>query len=79
MPTSKEDLLRMAVPPLISVVLVLAFFAIFDRWTKYHDPINSIVTIVLALAGFGIGAGLDQLRVNRARRAAAGSSTASTS
>ena len=63
----------MAVPPLISIVLVLAFFAIFDRWTKYNDPINSIVTIVLALAGFGIGAGIDQLQVSRARRAAGGS------
>ena len=27
-----------------AVVLTVIFFAIFDRWTSIHDPINSIVS-----------------------------------
>jgi hypothetical protein len=67
MPTGRDELLRVLIPPLATVVLVLAFFAIFDRWHKLDDPINSLVTIILAFVGFGIGVGVDRLRANRAR------------
>lgn len=67
MPASRDDLLRMAIPAASAVVLTVIYFAIFDRWTRIHDPINSIVTMVLGFAGFAIGVGLDTMRRNRGK------------
>jgi hypothetical protein len=68
---SREDLLHAAIAPLAAVILTLIFFAVFDRWHKLADPINSIVTTVLAVAGFGIAVGIDRWQVSR-RRASSG-------
>lgn len=69
MPRSREDLLQTLLPPAVAVILTLAYFAIFDRWDQFHDPINSIVTMILGTLGFAAGVGLDLLR--RRRRTAA--------
>lgn len=68
---SREDLLRTAIAPAAAVILTLIFFAVFDRWHKLGDPINSAVTIVLAVAGFAIAAGIDRWQVSRRRGGAA--------
>jgi hypothetical protein len=69
---SREELIRVLIPPVATVILVLAFFTIFDRWHKLQDPINSAATIVLAGVGFAIGVGLDRMRLQRARRSVTG-------
>lgn len=67
---SREDLLRTAIAPLAAVALTLIYFALFDRWQKLDDPINSVVTMVLAVVGAAIAAGIDRWQVSRRRGAA---------
>ena len=69
MPRGREELLRTLVAPVSAAILVLAFFAIFDRWQQLGDPINSIVTVALGLVGFVVGATLDRLRARRGQMA----------
>lgn len=67
MPSNRQDLLRSLIPAVVAVVLTLIYFAVFNRWDKLADPINSIVTIVLGFVGFGVGAVLDIQRARRGR------------
>ncbi|MHB8578192.1 MAG: hypothetical protein ACYDCQ_23010 [Dehalococcoidia bacterium] len=71
MPSSRDDLLRTLIPPATAVILTLIYFAIFNRWDQYHDPINSVVVMILGTLGFAAGVGLDLLRRNRRRTPAA--------
>jgi hypothetical protein len=66
----KSDLPRLIVPPAAAVLLTLLYFAIFDRWEKTGDPLNSIVTTILGVVGFLIGVGLDRWRLQRDRATA---------
>ncbi len=66
----KRDLPRLIIPPAAAVILTLAYFAIFDRWEKTGDPINSIVSPILGAVGFAIGVGLDRWRLRRTRATA---------
>ena len=68
MQVDKEDLLRVLIPPLAAVALTLLFFAVFNRWDKLDNPINSIVTPGLAAVGFAFGVFLDRLGIARARK-----------
>ena len=54
-----------------AAVLVVAYFAIFNRWTSFDNPINSIVCTALGVAGFVVGAAVDFARMARAKRGAA--------
>jgi len=54
-------------------VLVVVYFAIFDRWTAFHDPINSIVAPILGVVGFVVGAAFDYAQAARARKRAGSS------
>ena len=56
----------------MTVVLVLAYFAIFDRWNKLGDPINSIAVLVIAIAVCAIVAAIDIDRMRPARKPADG-------
>ncbi len=69
MPGNRDDLLRMLIPPVVAVALVLLFFAIFDRWTKINDPINSVAALLLGMLGFAAGAALDWRRAGGRRPA----------
>lgn len=66
----KNDLPRLIVPIAAAVILTLAYFAIFNRWEKTGDPLNSIVAPILGAVGFAIGVGLDRWRLRRVRTAA---------
>ena len=59
MPTSRDDLLRILIAPAVAVVLSLTFFAVFNRWEKLADPINSIVIMILGVVGFATAALID--------------------
>ncbi len=65
----KHDLPRLIVPPAAAVVLTLLYFAIFNRWEKTGDPLNSVVAPILGLVGFLIGVGLDRWQLRRSRAA----------
>ena len=66
---SKEDLPRILIPPVVAVALTLLFFAVFDRWDKLDNPINSLVVPVLGVVGFLVGALLDRRGVVRTKPA----------
>ncbi|HEY8837938.1 MAG TPA: hypothetical protein VIO16_09730 [Dehalococcoidia bacterium] len=68
MPTNREDLLRILIAPAVAVVLSLIYFAVFNRWEKLADPINSIVIIILGVVGFAAAALIDVQRAKRGRR-----------
>ncbi len=76
MPTNRDDLLRMLIPPATAVLLTLLYFAIFNRWTAIGDPINSLVTMIMGTLGFGFGVFLDVLRVRRSRHPVAAETSA---
>ncbi len=54
-----------------AAVLVIAYFAIFNRWNAFDNPINSIVCTGLGVAGFVVGAAVDFARVARTKRGTA--------
>lgn len=67
---SRTALSHYVVPPLVAAILTIAYFAIFNRWTSFDNPISSIVVPILGAIGFAAGAALDQWRINRAKRPA---------
>jgi len=67
----RDDLSHLIVPIVVSVLLTLAYFAVFDRWNHLDDPINSIVTPLLAVVGFAVGVGVDRWRVRHGKEAGA--------
>lgn len=73
MPIDRDDLLRTLIPPAASVVLIVLFFAIFDRWTQIDDPINSIAALIMGALGFALGAFIDSRRARRGKRPATAS------
>jgi VIT1/CCC1 family predicted Fe2+/Mn2+ transporter len=62
------------IPPLAAAILVIAYFAIFNAWTSFDNPINSIAGVALGVAGFVIGAAVDFARADRAKRTSAAKS-----
>ncbi|HEY8491951.1 MAG TPA: hypothetical protein VIO14_13270 [Dehalococcoidia bacterium] len=44
-----------------SVLVVLAYFLITDRWTQLDNPIASIVAIVAGVLGIGVAYGTERL------------------
>lgn len=59
MPKRRQELIRIAIPVVVTVALVLAWFAIFDRWHEIHDPWNSLATIVIAVSVFAVMVAID--------------------
>jgi VIT1/CCC1 family predicted Fe2+/Mn2+ transporter len=62
------------IPLLAAAILVIAYFAIFNAWTSFDNPINSIAGVALGVAGFVIGAAVDFARADRAKRTSAAKS-----
>ncbi len=72
MRVDRDELLHIVIPPAVALALMLIYFAASGRWNDVHDPINSIVAMVIGAIGFAAGAAADRVRVGRARRARAG-------
>lgn len=50
------------VPPLTAGLLMLAFFAVTDRWHDLENPVQSQVAIVCAIIGVAAGIAMGRIR-----------------